>query len=78
VRAVTRVSALIGPDQFAYLLRHCRNTGDGGAHRRRSAELMRDEPQRGRVKRTEEVEFLVVPAAPAPGSTHEIGSNIAT
>jgi Peptidase family M1 domain len=75
VRAVTRVSALIGPDPvraFAFeVARNMQVTAvriDGTP-----AELMRDESQRGRVKGgTEEVEFLAVaPMALIPGSTHE-------
>jgi len=75
VRAVTRVSALIGPDPVrAFAFEIARNMQvaavriDGTP-----AELMRDESQRGRVKGgTEEVEFLAVaPVALTPGSTHE-------
>jgi Peptidase family M1 domain len=75
VRAVTRVSALMGPDPvrtFAFdIARNMQVTAvriDGAP-----AEWMRDESQRGRIKGgTEEAEFLVVaPAALAPGSTHE-------
>jgi len=75
VRAVTRVSALIGPDPvraFAFdVARNMQVTAvriDGT-----TAELMRDESQRGRVRGgTEEVEFLAVsPVTLAPGSTHE-------
>ncbi len=87
VRAVTRVSALIGPDPirtFAFdIARNMQVTAvriDGSP-----VELMRDESQRGRIRGgTEEVEFLAVaPAALAPGSTHEFefehrGSVIAT
>jgi hypothetical protein len=75
VRAVTHVSALIGPDPvraFAFdIARNMQVTAvriDGAP-----AELMRDESVRGRVRGgTEEVEFLAVaPMALAPGSTHE-------
>jgi hypothetical protein len=75
VRAVTRVSALIGPDPvraFAFdIARNMQVTAvriDGAP-----AELMRDESQRGRVRGgPEEVEFLAVaPVALAPGSIHE-------
>jgi hypothetical protein len=75
VRAVTRVSALIGPDPvraFAFdIARNMQVTAvriDGAP-----AELMRDESVRGRIKGgTEEVEFLAVaPVALAPGSRHE-------
>lgn len=75
VGAVTRVTALIGPDPvrtFAFdIARNMQVTAvriDGAP-----AELMRDESQRGRVKGgTEEVEFLAVaPVALGPGSTHE-------
>jgi len=75
VRAVTRVSVLIGQNParaFAFdIARNVQITAvriDGAP-----AELMRDESLRGRVRGgTEEVEFLAVALAPlAPGSTHE-------
>ena len=75
VRAVTRVSVLIGQDPvraFAFdIARNMQVTAvriDGAP-----AEWMRDESQRGRVRGgTEEVEFLAVASvALAPGSTHE-------
>ena len=75
VHAVTKVSALIGPDPvrtFAFDIARSMQVSavriDGAP-----AELMRDESLRGRVRGgTEEVEFLAVaPAALAPGSTHE-------
>jgi Peptidase family M1 domain len=75
VRAVTRVSALIGPDPvraFAFdIARNMQVTAvriDGTP-----AELMRDGSVRGRVRAgNEEVEFLAVsPIALLPGTTHE-------
>jgi len=75
VRAVTRVSAQIGPDPVrAFPFDIARNMQvsavriDGAP-----AELMRDESLRGRIRGgTEEVEFLAVSPVPLlPGSKHE-------